>query len=62
MKNTQTSSYSHLYNTRWGLEFELRNSLEFYIGDDKTVILEYFKRRINELKEEEKQCLRTQTL
>lgn len=60
MKNSKVQSYSQLYNLRWGLEYELNNVLNFYNGEDKIVVESYFKKRIVEIKEEEKECLKVQ--
>ena len=57
MKNMGSYSYSQAYNIRWSLEMEL-NTLSLRCEDEK--ILEFLRRRIKQLKEEEKQCLRAQ--
>jgi hypothetical protein len=61
MKNSAVQSYSQLYNLRWGLEYELNNVVNFYSGEDRIVVERYFKKRIVEIKEEEKECLKVQT-
>lgn len=60
MKNSTVQSYSQLYALRWGLEYELSNVVNFYSGEDKNVVERYFKKRIVEIKEEEKECLKVQ--
>lgn len=60
MKNSTVQSYSQLYNLRWGLEYELNNVVNFYNGEDRGVVESYFKKRIVEIKEEEKECLKVQ--
>lgn len=60
MKNSPVQSYSQLYALRWGLEYELSNVVNFYSGEDKNIVERYFKKRIVEIKEEEKECLKVQ--
>lgn len=60
MKNSTVQSYSQLYALRWGLEYELSNVVNFYSGEDKNIVERYFKKRIVEIKEEEKECLKVQ--
>lgn len=52
-------SYSQVVNVKWALELELSH-LDFMRKNNEEVI-NYLKKRIAELKEEEKQCLKIQT-
>jgi hypothetical protein len=58
MKNSPTYTYSQTVNVRFALELELGHFL--VLEQRNRVIIEFLRKRILELKEEEKACLKTQ--
>lgn len=53
-------SYSHISLLRTMFEYEMMNTIKFR-SDLPDGVADYFKKRIQELKEEEKECLKIQT-
>ena len=60
MRNKHLANYSQLVILRGAFEYELNNVLKFEDRQEVFRIIEYFQDRIEEIKEDEKECLRIQ--
>lgn len=60
MKNISLPPYSTLVNLRYALEYELNNVLRFEDRQEVFRIVDYFERRIEQIKEDEAECLKIQ--
>ncbi len=60
MKNKSLPPYSTLVNLRVALEYELNNVLRFEDRQEVFRIVNYFENRIEEIKEDEAECLKMQ--
>lgn len=61
MKNSRPASLSQVYMLKSAFEYELNNILIFEDRQEFFRVINYFEKRVTELKEEEKQCLKIQT-
>lgn len=61
MKNYSGVSYSQLVVLRGAFEYELNNVLRFEDRQEIFRVIDYFEQRIEQIKEDEKQCLKIQT-
>lgn len=60
MKNRPTASYSHLTILRVAFEYELNNVLKFEDRQEVFRVVNYLQERLEQIKEDEKACLKTQ--
>lgn len=60
MQNRPTTSYSHLTILRVAFEYELNNVLKFEDRDEVFRIVNYLQERLEQIKEDEKACLKIQ--
>lgn len=60
MKNRSPIPYSHLNILRTAFEYELNNVLRFEDRQEVFRIVNYLQERIEQIKEDEKECLRIQ--
>jgi hypothetical protein len=56
----QSLSYSRIYMLKSAFEYELNNVLAFEDRQEFFRVINYLQNRIEQLKEEEKQCLKIQ--
>lgn len=61
MKNRPSHAYSQLVILRGAFEYELNNVLRFEDRQEVFRVIQYLEDRIQEIKEEEKECLKIQT-
>lgn len=61
MKNYPNIPYSHLVVLRGAFEYELNNVLRFEDRQEVFRVVNYLEMRIEQIKEEEKQCLKIQS-
>lgn len=60
MKNRPTTSYSHLTILRVAFEYELNNVLKFEDRQEVFRVVSYLQERLEQIKEDEKACLKIQ--
>jgi len=60
MKNSSLPQYSVLVNLRFAFEYELDNILRFEDRQEVFRVIDYLEKRIEEIKEDEAECLRMQ--
>lgn len=60
MQNYPNISYSQLVILRGAFEYELSNVLRFEDRQEVFRVVDYLKMRIEQIKEEEKECLKIQ--
>jgi hypothetical protein len=61
MKNSRSPSLSQVYMLKTAFEYELNNVLAFQDRQEFFRVINYLNERVNELKEEEKECLKIQS-
>lgn len=62
MKKRPTTSYSHLTILRVAFEYELNNVLKFEDKQKVFGVVNYLQQRLEQIREDEKQCLKIQSL
>ena len=62
MKNSRPASLSQVYMMKHAFEYELNNILAFEDRQEFFRVINYLEERVKELKEDEKECLKIQTL
>lgn len=60
MKHRPSTSYSHLTILRVAFEYELNNVLKFEDRQEVFRVVNYLQERLEQIKEDEKKCLKTQ--
>lgn len=60
MKNPSAYSLSQVYMLKRAFEYELNNVLAFEDRQEFFRVINYFEQRVEQLKEEEKECLKIQ--
>lgn len=60
MKHRPSTSYSHLTILRVAFEYELNNVLIFEDRQEVFRVVKYLQERLEQIKEDEKECLKTQ--
>jgi hypothetical protein len=61
MKNSRSPSLSQVYMLKTAFEYELNNVLAFQDRQEFFRVINYLNGRLDELKKEEKECLRIQS-
>lgn len=62
MKPRHSISYSHLTILRVAFEYELNNVLKFEDRQEFFRVINYLEERLEEIKKDEKECLKIQAL
>lgn len=60
MKHRPSTSYSHLTILRVAFEYELNNVLKFEDRQEVFRVVKYLQERLEQIKEDEKECLKIQ--
>lgn len=60
MKNKPSIPYSHLTILRVAFEYELNNVLKFEDRQEVFRVVKYLQERLEQIKEDEKECLKIQ--